>query len=170
MYCPKCSQQQISDNVRFCSRCGFPLGRVVELLSVDEALAAREAGTLVKPSFREHKGTRMGAKLLFASMILVPIALALCFLVDSPVPLLIPLTVFLTGLAQVLYVRIFGESALPEKRGGAAELSNSKERRLDLPSARPAPMSLIDSQRINTGEIVQPPSVTERTTNLLNNK
>ena len=32
MFCPKCSQQQAADEVRFCSRCGFPLGGVKELL------------------------------------------------------------------------------------------------------------------------------------------
>jgi uncharacterized membrane protein YvbJ len=37
MYCPKCSQQQISDEMRFCSRCGFPLGAVKELIANDGA-------------------------------------------------------------------------------------------------------------------------------------
>jgi hypothetical protein len=35
MYCPKCSQQQASDNVRFCSRCGFQLNVIKELLASD---------------------------------------------------------------------------------------------------------------------------------------
>jgi len=42
MYCPKCSQQQISDNIRYCSRCGFPLNVVVDLLAYDGVLAALE--------------------------------------------------------------------------------------------------------------------------------
>ena len=33
MYCPKCSQQQISEETKFCSRCGFPLGLVSEILA-----------------------------------------------------------------------------------------------------------------------------------------
>ena len=32
MHCPRCGQQQISDQTKFCSRCGFQLGLVVELL------------------------------------------------------------------------------------------------------------------------------------------
>ena len=32
MYCPKCSHQQATDTVRFCSRCGFQLDIVKELL------------------------------------------------------------------------------------------------------------------------------------------
>lgn len=33
MYCPNCGQQQASEEMRFCSRCGFPLGLVSELLA-----------------------------------------------------------------------------------------------------------------------------------------
>ncbi|MET0753730.1 MAG: zinc ribbon domain-containing protein, partial [Pyrinomonadaceae bacterium] len=37
MFCPKCSQQQISDETRFCSRCGFELNVVKALLASDDA-------------------------------------------------------------------------------------------------------------------------------------
>lgn len=33
MYCPRCSQLQISEETKFCSRCGFPLGLVSEVLA-----------------------------------------------------------------------------------------------------------------------------------------
>lgn len=33
MYCPRCSQEQASDDLRFCSRCGFPLAAVAEVLA-----------------------------------------------------------------------------------------------------------------------------------------
>lgn len=32
MHCPSCGQQQISEETKFCSRCGFPLALVGELL------------------------------------------------------------------------------------------------------------------------------------------
>jgi hypothetical protein len=32
MHCPRCGQQQVSDQTKFCSRCGFQLGIVAELL------------------------------------------------------------------------------------------------------------------------------------------
>lgn len=32
MHCPRCGQQQISDQTKFCSRCGFQLGLVAEIL------------------------------------------------------------------------------------------------------------------------------------------
>ena len=33
MYCPRCSQQQVSEETKFCSRCGFPLVLVSEILA-----------------------------------------------------------------------------------------------------------------------------------------
>ncbi len=35
MYCPRCSQQQISEETKFCSRCGLPLALVAEVLAHD---------------------------------------------------------------------------------------------------------------------------------------
>jgi hypothetical protein len=32
MHCPRCGQQQVSEQTKFCSRCGFQLGLVSELL------------------------------------------------------------------------------------------------------------------------------------------
>ncbi len=32
MHCPRCGQQQISDQTKFCSQCGFQLGLVAEIL------------------------------------------------------------------------------------------------------------------------------------------
>lgn len=33
MHCPSCGQQQISQETKFCSRCGFPLGLISEVLA-----------------------------------------------------------------------------------------------------------------------------------------
>ena len=33
MHCPRCGQQQISEEIKFCSRCGFPLGLISEVIS-----------------------------------------------------------------------------------------------------------------------------------------
>ena len=42
MYCPKCGHQQVSDDMRFCSRCGISLGLVTELVSDSSAQLQRE--------------------------------------------------------------------------------------------------------------------------------
>lgn len=33
MFCPRCSQEQVSNEIKFCSKCGFPLGLVSEILA-----------------------------------------------------------------------------------------------------------------------------------------
>lgn len=33
MHCPRCGQQQVSDNLKFCSRCGFLLELIPEILA-----------------------------------------------------------------------------------------------------------------------------------------
>lgn len=33
MHCPRCGQQQVSEEIKYCSRCGFPLGLVSEILA-----------------------------------------------------------------------------------------------------------------------------------------
>jgi hypothetical protein len=33
MHCPRCGQQQVSEEIKFCSRCGFQLGLIPELIA-----------------------------------------------------------------------------------------------------------------------------------------
>lgn len=49
MYCPKCSHQQASEDVRFCSRCGFQLDNVREFLANE---GTREPGISLKDAKR----------------------------------------------------------------------------------------------------------------------
>src|ERR1041385_3770459 len=50
MFCPKCSQAQTSDEMRFCSHCGFPLETVTLLVNSDGVLPA-----LTNISRRSHR-------------------------------------------------------------------------------------------------------------------
>lgn len=33
MHCPRCGQQQVSNEIKFCSRCGFQMGLIAEILA-----------------------------------------------------------------------------------------------------------------------------------------
>ena len=33
MFCPQCGQQQVSEEIKFCSRCGLPLGVISETVA-----------------------------------------------------------------------------------------------------------------------------------------
>lgn len=86
MYCPRCSQQQVTDDASFCSRCGFQLGVVKELLVTDGALPARATDFKSGFSSPGRRGARLGAKLIFFSLISLPLFIALSVNADSPIP------------------------------------------------------------------------------------
>src|SRR3954454_23299850 len=101
MFCPRCGQQQISDEVRFCPRCGLSLAQVPALLAagVEPAAEGAPRGT---PT-RKRKQIRRGAKIMFFSAVLFPIFLGISIAIDEPGPLVVPFTVFLVGLTWMLY-------------------------------------------------------------------
>jgi hypothetical protein len=93
-------------------------------------------------------------------LISLPLFFAMSFTFDSPVPLWPPAITFLTGLMFVLYARIFREDILPSKRQEIVGIPK-------LPLQSGTPRAKLDAMRVNTAEMVQPPSITEHTTNLL---
>ncbi len=169
MYCPKCGQQ-VSDSMRFCSRCGLPIGEVGDWLAGLGGLVARDTPQASAPSPR-RKGMRRGAKVMFWGGMLLPLFFGLSLAVDDPVPLIVPLMVILTGLSWLLYSRLFGEEAAPERirqaQEEAASFGAARAADSALPPASDA--GVINSARRNarTAEIAQPPSVTDHTTKLL---
>jgi hypothetical protein len=166
MFCPKCGQQS-SDEVRFCPRCGLSLASLPAYIAGNDFTSNRPDPARQEELTAKRRGTRRGAKLMFFSVVLFPIFFGLCFLVDNPVPLFVPFTLFLTGLVMIVYARLFGDELIPVHYGaGRRDLAAGAERpALGAPQFTPAP--LFNQQRANTAEIYQPPSVTENTTKLL---
>jgi hypothetical protein len=168
MYCPKCGQQA-SDNMRFCSRCGLQINEVAEWLSGSSGtLAAREEAEtpLTSP---KRKGMRRGAKVMFWGGVLLPIFFGLSIVFDEPAPLFIPVIIFLAGLVLFLYSRLFGEEASAAKRPQAQDaLSGITTGQSALPPPSEAgAIKSGGSREARTAEMVQPPSVVDHTTKLL---
>ena len=65
MFCPKCSQPQPDEDLRFCPRCGFPVREVKELFGREESRAAEGAGWALPP----QKDIAAGALLMFAGCV-----------------------------------------------------------------------------------------------------
>jgi hypothetical protein len=170
MYCPKCGQQQVSDEMRFCSRCGFQLG-VVTALIAGNGIPPAALVTDVQDEKRlaRRLGARQGAKLMFAGGVLSPIALGFSILFESPLPLLIPFTIFLAGLAWMLYYRLFGEETAQASQATSPSQLNAAQESF-LPASQGAPVANINKPSASTAEIAQPFSVTENTTRLLDDK
>lgn len=168
MYCPRCGQQAL-DEVRFCPRCGLRLDAVTALLDNDGSIAPPAAESRPGRATIRRKGIRLGVKLIFLSVVLFPLffAIAAASDVDSPAPLLVPLTVFLAGLTRLLYSVIFEEEQSPAKQMPL----HPQGRALGRNKILPAPDASVTAQKpVNTADMLYRPSITENTTNLLDNK
>ena len=69
MFCPKCSQPQPAEDVRFCPRCGFHVREVKELVGREEARASAEPPARAEGSLPAQKDLATGALLMFAGCV-----------------------------------------------------------------------------------------------------
>lgn len=171
MFCPRCGQQQVSDEMRFCSRCGLPIGGLIEWLGragFPPAPVQDTQNSLSSVPSPRKKGIRRGGKVMFASAVLFVIFLIISLAADDPGPLAVPFFVFFAGLVMMLYARLFS-SPVPQIKAqytppSVGPMSNA------LPPHTHVPMHDIPHQRGRTNELAQPSSVTEHTTKLLDNQ
>jgi hypothetical protein len=170
MFCPRCSQQQLPGEVRFCSRCGLQLVAISQILNTNGMIypnsdVSRERLPLIK-----RKELRSGAKLIFASFFLIIPCLIMTGIFDNPFPLLlIPIT-FTLGLAQILYYFFFGESILPLKNQKQSFEFSENTQPLNFQSTNDLPFSYMDSNSINTVEFMRQGNSTKRTSNLFDGR
>ena len=168
MYCPQCSQQQVAEEMRFCSRCGFPLAIVSELVRNGGALAEfdTEGNRQLSP---RQMGIRWGALLLIITAVLIPIVALMTAMKNDFGVLFVPvLVVFLIGVARLLHAYLLAQntpnqvesSSTVRTRGLAAAHTSA------LPAGQSMPAASW-KQPVNTSEMAQPTSVTENTTKLL---
>lgn len=174
MFCPQCGQQQVSDNLRFCSRCGFPLEGVLQLLASGGILPVYEPAGPREMSPR-RKGVRQGGMLLLVGAVLVPVLGLISSFTVGPnlLDILVPLAAiifFLGGLVRILFAAIFEEGAKPQyhsyARPPVAIPPNAPIHAAALPPPTANPAGGWRG-RPSTAEIRQPSSVTENTTRLL---
>ena len=178
MHCPHCGQQQVSEVVRFCSRCGFPLEGVMQLLNTGGLLPTYSSGPR-QPSPR-RKGVRQGGLLLVLGILIVPMLGILSSFAPggagTTFELLAALSAvvfFVGGVLRMLYAGLFEDGApkppvmfAPYIPSPMPAQMGSVHRSAALPPAQSTPRSTW-SQPTTTGELAHRPSVTENTTRLL---
>lgn len=171
MYCPNCGQQQVSEEMRFCSRCGLALSGLAEWLAGGGLPVKPEEAQAPEPLSPRRKGIRRAAKLMFISAVLFPIVLLFCLAIDEGAPMVIPLMLFFVALAMMLYARLFSDKTAPVLNPAAQTAAlGSNPARSTLPPANTTTMPGVGRRHVRTNELVQPPSVTEHTTKLLDNE
>jgi hypothetical protein len=173
MHCPQCGQQQISGEVRFCKSCGFPLDGVRELLAGGGISSSIEQESRAPHQSPRRQGVRQGFILLFIMMVLLPLTMLFGRQVNFLPPMFL-----MAALMRILYAVIFQEGAprkkqqqfntLPDAAASTIDQLGTATRGTALPPAQSFPVTAFNARRGDTREMVNPPSVTEHTTKLLN--
>lgn len=105
MFCPKCSQAQPPDDLRFCPRCGFPLVAVKELLGREEERGDGGEGAEEEWSLPAQKDLATGALLMFAGSV---VALLWGFMgTRGPSEVLLPQAYFILGGTLAFLLTLF---------------------------------------------------------------
>ena len=144
MFCPKCGQEQASEAVRFCARCGFKLN------IIEEGLAKRVikiAMYLVLTSCAIIGWGSITAGPAYMQMrVIITFIAAITFYL-----------LFSRDLKHIFY-KLFSQHIEQIKQVTPANQESP------LPPAQSILVSTLGSHRVNTAEMVWPPSVTEQTT------
>jgi len=178
MFCPRCGQEQLTSETKFCSRCGFLLTGVQELiynngLPIQTLISSENKG--ISP---RKKGFKQGGQLLFLCLILVPIIAIISAALNLGPGLFIiaGILTFWGGILRILYARIF-ESNEPGEESVKTGIFSSAKKLLSKKqnaNALPPNQSTVDGLYVppfpnnwrDTNDLT-PSSVTDQTTKLL---
>lgn len=190
MFCPKCGQQQVSDEVRFCSRCGFQLEVVKTLLAGESFPALGPVNLQTAASGGESprkRGVKQGLMLMMSTVLIVPVVVFLAklgILQRDFIPLAAVICT-IGGFLRLVYALLFQEGAstptlqlppayVPPARQFGAAPSARAVASLPPASARPASAPNYRGRLFDTSELShatgQPPSITESETKMLDEK
>jgi len=165
MYCPKCSHQAVSNNVRYCPGCGFWLHGVAEMVANNGVFAAGEEKPLKPRRSMVKRGALLGATLMFIGLLFITLAFRgnkaeIAFL-SYGIGLI--LLIGVSGYLKRLITKIFSE----EEPSPSKKIAST--RGPTLPAAYSAPVSDPGQRFVDTAKVAQPSSITEQTTSRLNN-
>ena len=177
MFCPQCGQQQSSGIVRFCSRCGFLLDGVIQLLTTGGILPVYQSSDEPAKASPRRKGVKQGGVLLLSGAVLVPIFGIMASYGNSAfleiLTAFAAIICFLGGPLRMLYAAVFEEGApnpFHQPRPFVSQPApphqfNPHVQQQALPPKHVQPPTW--RSRPITAELAAPPSVTENTTRLL---
>ena len=185
MYCPKCSQQNLPD-ARFCSRCGLQLEAVARALVAGGGEAAAASPYAAASPFyaapaesAKRRGARQGVMIIVWALAMAPLLVMLSTLVGGRPQFAIASCVFacLGGILRLLYALLFERGAPKGLPAAPAQVyapqqsmhaGAASQGYLPPPTQQGVTAGSFAARGAPTSEIVSPPSVTERTTTLIN--
>lgn len=176
MYCPRCGQEQVSAELRFCSRCGLPLNLVAEVVAHNGTLPQLDEIYKSKGLLTRSNGLKFGLVwfLLFTFLLTPLIAVA----DGEEIVAITAILGFVGGILIMLFSFLFLKKE--PKSTSTAELNQGLRESASylrgsagkgsLPPQQSQPASSYmppaGSWQSDTNDL-QPTSVTEETTKLL---
>lgn len=184
MYCPVCGQKQATENIRFCSRCGFLLTGVNDLI-INNGLIPNQPNQIeeeIKDSPRK-RGIKQGLMILLVGMLLIVPLLAMLHIATNSEPFVMAIAAiisFFGGILRMIYAVMF-ESKYPTGKTLEQKLFTATQNMLGnqqnkqaLPPQQSIPVTDYVAPPMGnwreTNDLVQPGSVTDETTRMLQNK
>ena len=175
MHCPRCGHQQISDDIKFCAKCGFPLSLIAEVLDHGGTLPQLASLDQKKKFLTRKNGVIFGVFWIMTFLlILTPIwsiigveemAGASAVLgIFGGLMIMIASLVFLDKQPKRKFDQFPGQSA-PANFYGYTERNALPPQRMQPASQYAPPEGAWRSPE--TGELAVPGSVTDGTTKLL---
>lgn len=178
MFCPQCSQEQISEDTRFCSRCGFLMTGVSQLLANNGMLPQLLNSSNSGLETSRKKGFKKGGKLMLIGLIIVPLILFFSLATHSGpfLTILSSILFFWGGLLRIIYAAVFESNRTLETKSGKNLIDNAK----NLFGRKKKPQALALHETFSDSEYIPPmqgnwrdtndfmrTSVTEETTKLI---
>jgi hypothetical protein len=161
--------------MRFCSRCGFPMEGAMALLSHGGLLPNYQPPEGEKTISPRRRGVKQGALLMLIGALLVPVLGVMAGFAPGRLDnvfgffaALSAIICFLGGPLRMLFAAIFEEGApAPHFVAPSSYPTQMPPARVSALPPRAANPPTAPWRRPETDEILQPPSVTDHTTRLL---
>lgn len=162
VYCPRCGQEQISNETRFCSRCGFLMTGIAEVILQGGMLQQFEiAGA--KPITPRRKGVKQGGSMVLLGILVVPLlgVLSEIFNFSGDIVGLAAIIFFLGGILRMIYAAIF-ESGNPSEKTLEENVMQTAQKLLNK---KPQANALPPQQEISASSYIPPTQGNWRDTN-----
>ena len=180
MYCPRCSQEKVNEGSKFCSRCGFLMEGMKDVVikgGLPKAILDQSDPNAISPRWA---GVKQGGLLMLSSLILVPL-LGILTAIFNGEGFIVGITAIITfwgGFLRILYALIFQSGIRTTEKESFTEsvkhtLTGQTQKQKVLPPQQSVPISQSYQPPIGkwreTNDL-QPSSVTEEKTQSLNNQ
>ena len=170
MYCPQCGNRQVSDDIRFCVKCGLPLAGAAKMLSGRSADANLELPSSTRKLTPRARGVLQGVAIMplaFGAWLALDIFYEAVFSAGMLGGLYAMLTfIVLLGLARILYAVFYEDGRTRHVEISSRSVEKNMSEAVNTNELPPADLSDDCSPDIlrPVGEVIPHTSVTESTT------